>query len=170
MLVIKRMLVPTDFSPASDIALRYAIDLAIREDCGIRLLHVIDESNFTTAYADGFYVEQPQRRSGLIEDATKRLEGLASQCRTAGVPVTIEVAVGGAARVIAETATLRGTDLIVMGTHGRNAFAHLVLGSVAERIVRTAPCPVLTVRDTSRVSDALTAASVGHCVGRAQTA
>jgi hypothetical protein len=59
--------------------------------------------------------------------------------------------------VIAEQATTRGTDLIVMGTHGRSGLAHPALGSVAEQVLRTAPCPVLVVRDTARVADMLSA-------------
>ena len=85
---------------------------------------------------------------------------MAVRCAALPVPATIEVAVGRPARVIIETATNRGTDLIVMGTHGRSGVAHLVLGSVAERVVRTAPCAVLTVRDTSRIADAIATESL----------
>jgi hypothetical protein len=60
---------------------------------------------------------------------------------------------------VTEVATTRGSDLIVMGTHGRSGVAHLLLGSVAERVVRSAPCAVLTVRDTSRIADAVAEAS-----------
>jgi universal stress protein A len=152
---IKRMLVPTDFSAASDLAFTYALDMASRVGAAVRLLHVIDDASFATAYPDGFYVESPGLRAQLIEEATKRLESRAAKCAAAGIDATVEVAVGRPARVIADTAINRGTDLIVMGTHGRSGFAHLVLGSVAERLVRTAPCPVLTVRDTARVADTL---------------
>jgi nucleotide-binding universal stress UspA family protein len=152
---IKRMLVPTDFSPASDLAFAYAIDMAVRQGADMRLLHVIDDASFATAYPDGFYVEMPGLRTQLIEEATGRLQAMAAKCQAAGVSTAIEVAVGRPARIIGETALNRGTDLIVMGTHGRSGFAHLVLGSVAERLVRTAPCPVLTVRDTARVADAI---------------
>jgi nucleotide-binding universal stress UspA family protein len=68
---------------------------------------------------------------------------------------TAHVQFGTPARVIADTAENRGTDLIVMGTHGRGAIAHLLVGSVAERVVRIAPCAVLTVRDTARIADVL---------------
>ena len=68
--------------------------------------------------------------------------------------------VGHPARAIVKTATSQGIDVIVMGTHGRGGFAHLLLGSVAERVVRTSPCAVLTVRDGSPLADVLAAESV----------
>lgn len=154
---IKRMLVPTDFSPASEIAFTYAIDMAVRQDATIHLLHVIDDASFATAYPDGFYVELPGLRAQLTDEAMRRLEEMAARSAAANVTATLEVAVGRPSRVLIERAKERGTDLIVMGTHGRSGFAHLVLGSVAERVVRTAPCAVLTVRDTSRIADAIAA-------------
>lgn len=157
MTAIKRMLVPTDFSPASDIAFLYAIDMAAREGSTLHLLHVVDEASFATAYPDGFYVELPGVRAQLSDEANARLRDMAARCAAANVEATTEVAVGRAARVIAETATARGTDVIVIGTHGRSGFAHLVLGSVTERVIRIAPCAVLTVRDTSRIADAIAA-------------
>jgi universal stress protein A len=159
---IKRMLVPTDFSPASDIAFNYAVDMAVRQGSTMHLLHVIDDASFATAYPDGFYVELPGLRAQLTEDATRRLQEMATRCASADVLATIDVAVGRPARVVTETAKAQGTDLIVMGTHGRSGFAHLVLGSVAESVVRTAPCAVLTVRDTSRIADVIAAESVAR--------
>jgi universal stress protein A len=159
---IKRMLVPTDFSPASDIAFNYAIDMAARHGATVHLLHVLDDASFATAYPDGFYVELPGLRAQLTDEAMRRLEDMVAKCAGVAVSATLEVAVGRPARVIADVARARGTDLIVMGTHGRSGFAHLVLGSVAERIVRVAPCAVLTVRDTSRIADAIAAESVAR--------
>jgi universal stress protein A len=162
MTVIKRMMVPTDFSPASDIAFTYAVDMAAREGSTLHLLHVLDEGSFATAYPDGFYVELPGVRAQLTDDAKARLVGMAAQCAEANVEATTELAVGRAARVIVEAATTRGTDLIVIGTHGRSGFAHLMLGSVTERVVRTAPCPVLAVRDTSRIAGTIAAEAVAR--------
>lgn len=156
-----RMLVPIDFSATSDLAFAYALDMAARERSAMHLLHVVDETGFAAAYPDGFYVSLPEARDGLIAEANERLRALASQCETRGVTVTTEVCTGRPARVIAEVAGDRGTDLIVMGTHGRSGFAHLVLGSVAERVVRTAPCAVLTVRDTARIADVMARAEHG---------
>ena len=154
---IQRILVPTDFSPASDIALQYAIDMAPRLGSQIDLLHVVDDASFAAASPDGLLFEVPGIRQRLIQDAAIRLKESVDRCNAAGLVTTDEVVVGKPARIIAQAATSRGTDLIVMGTHGRGAFAHLVLGSVAERVVRTAPCAVLTVRDSSQIADVLAA-------------
>lgn len=157
---IKRMLVPTDFSPASDIAFNYAIDMAVRHRASLHLLHVIDDASFATAYPDGFYVEIPGLRAQLTGESTRRLQDMATRCAAADVATTVEVAAGRPAYVIAEIARLRGTDLIIMGTHGRSGFVHFVVGSVAERVVRAAPCAVLTVRDTSRIAGVIAAEAV----------
>jgi nucleotide-binding universal stress UspA family protein len=161
MAAIKQMLVPTDFSPASDVAFGYGLDLAAREGSTIHLLHVIDGATFATAFPDGFYVEMPLLRQQLIDESTARLNTMADACEAAGIRATVETSVGSPPRVIAETAAARNTDLVVMGTHGRSGFAHLVVGSVAERVVRTAPCAVLTVRDTIRVAE-VTAEEAAH--------
>jgi nucleotide-binding universal stress UspA family protein len=160
---IRRMLVPTDFSQLSDIAFIYAVDLAADQGSQIRLLHVVDEGNFATAYPDGFFVELPNVRATLLEEAGARLEPMVERCKAAGVKASLQVLVGRPARIISELAVSQGIDLIVMGTHGRSGVAHLMVGSVTERVVRTAPCPVLTVRDTAHVADALHAnAAVGR--------
>ena len=157
---INRILVPTDFSPASDIALQYAIDLTERFDARIHLLHVIDDTSFAAAYPDGVYVEIPGLRERLISEATDQLSKPVARCAAAGLEARAEVIVGHPARTIVKTATAQGIDMIVMGTHGRGGFAHLLLGSVAERVVRTGPCAVLTVRDGSPLADVLAAESV----------
>jgi nucleotide-binding universal stress UspA family protein len=150
---IKRILVPTDFSPASDIAFTYAVDMAARDGAAIDLLHVLDAAGFAAAYPDGVYVELPALRAQAIRQATSNLDEAARRCATADVKATTHVLIGTPASSIAAEAKADDCDLIVMGTHGRGAFAHFMLGSVAERVVRTAPCPVLTLRDTSRTAD-----------------
>ena len=151
---IARLLVPTDFSPTSDLALQYAIDMA-PAGASIHVIHVVDNTSLATAYPDGFYVEPPGLRALLIDDARKRLADAARKPATAHVTVTTDVVVGRPSAAIVQDAKTRQADLIVMGTHGRGGFAHFVMGSVAERVLRTAPCPVLTVRDDSRAADAL---------------
>ena len=153
---IQHILVPTDFSPASDIALQYAIDLAQRLGSHVHLLHVIDEAGVSDVYPEVVYFpEVPAIRDRLINEAAAELQKALTRCSSVGVQATTEILNGVPARSIAQTATTRGTDLIVMGTHGRGAIAHLMLGSVAERVVRIAPCAVLTVRDSSRLADVL---------------
>jgi nucleotide-binding universal stress UspA family protein len=152
---IKRVLVPTDFSPASDIAFRYAVDLAQRHGASIHLLHVVEESSLAAAYPDGFYVEPPGLRAQAIDEAIGRLKEMLAIAIAVRITTTTEVQVGRAAATIADVAGTRGIDLIVMATHGRSGIAHLVMGSVAEHVVRIAPCAVLTVRDHSRIADAI---------------
>lgn len=158
---ITRLLVPTDFSPTSDLALQYAIDIA-PPGASIHLMHVVDDTHLATVSPDGFYMELPGLRALLIDDAQKRLADAVPKPATAHVTVTTEVVVGRPSAAIVQDAKTRQTDLIVMGTHGRGGFAHLVLGSVAERVLRTAPCPVLTVRDGSRAADVLAEEVVAH--------
>jgi nucleotide-binding universal stress UspA family protein len=100
-------------------------------------------------------IELPGIRDQLVEVATARLDERVERCWTAGVRASRRVAFGRAAPLIAEEASSRNVDLIVMGTHGRSGFSHFLLGSVAERVQRLAQCPVLTVRETSRVADAI---------------
>lgn len=159
---LARMLVPTDFSSPSDLALEYAADMASRYGASIHLLHVMEDPALTAAYPDVYFVEFPALRQEMIEDAERRLAESLTQRVPANVKTTTHVVTGRPARVIAQEATDRGIDLIVMGTHGRGGLAHLMLGSVAERVLRMAPCPVLTVRDTARVADLLAVDTAGR--------
>lgn len=159
---VTRILVPTDFSPASDIAFTYARDLAVDDGAAIHLLHVLDAAGFAAAYPDGLYIEMPTVREESIRQAGAKLDDMAKRCQAAGVMATTEVLVGAPAGAITAEANTRGCDLIVMGTHGRGAFAHFVLGSVAEQVVRTAQCPVVTLRDTSRIGDLMAEEAVSQ--------
>lgn len=143
---ITRILVPTDFSTTADAALDYAYVLAKQFGASIELLHVLDDPFVADGMAAEAYIsEAPVLRSAMLRDSQERLRHRATT-REGVTHIDTEVLFGHGARTIAEYATERGVDLIVMGTHGRTGFAHLLLGSVAERLVRTAPCPVLTVR------------------------
>ena len=142
---ITRILVPTDFSPTADEALDYAFGLAERFGASVELLHVLDDPFVSDGMAAEAYItEAPQLRTAMLQDAREKLRHRAGS--GAGIQAATEVLFGHGARTIAEYAAERGANLIVMGTHGRTGFAHLLVGSVAERLVRIAPCPVLTVR------------------------
>ena len=138
---IKRILCPTDFSASAEHAFHYALAIAARHEATIELLHVSESST----YANDPPLEG-DASSGTFEDRLrKRLDDIAA---TAGVDVPVETALltGVPYVEIVNHAKASSADLIVLGTHGRTGMKHLLIGSVAERVVRTASCPVCTVR------------------------
>ena len=139
---IKRILVPTDFSEPADGALTYALDLASKLGATVSLVHVFEDP---AGIHSGAYVPMPaEMRGEILADLRRRMAEVAA---TRGhAELNPRVLIGPAAQSIVEAARDSQADLIVMGTHGRHGMAHLLLGSVAERVVRTATCPVLTVR------------------------
>jgi nucleotide-binding universal stress UspA family protein len=137
------ILMPTDFSAPSAHALEYAVALARQSGATLHLVHVVAQLLEIATSPEGYYVEYAALRRQLREDAERQIATLAKSI--AGVKVTTEVLDGSPARAIVAAATDRKCQLIVMGTHGRGLVSRLVLGSVAERVVRTASCPVLTV-------------------------
>lgn len=140
---IKKILMPTDFSPTSERAFEYAAAMAQRFGAALHVIHVVAYPMEVAAWPDAYWVEITGLRQRLREDAERQIGALLGSVE--GVAVTTEVLDGNPARMIIEVARKRGCQLIVMGTHGHGGVAHLLLGSVAERVVRTAPCPVLTV-------------------------
>jgi nucleotide-binding universal stress UspA family protein len=143
-----RILVPTDFGAASDAALACGRDLAIRFDARLYLLHVVEDPLAAGTWTPEVYVgASAQLHETLLRDAQERLAQALTAEERERFKVVTEVRVGGAADTIGEFARANAIDLIVMGTHGRRGLAHMFLGSVAERVVRTAPCPVLTIRE-----------------------
>jgi nucleotide-binding universal stress UspA family protein len=161
-----RILVPTDFSAPSDAALEYAKVLAAQFGASLHILHVVDE--FFTAppvSAEAYIAESPDLVAGIFEDAKARLSHRIAANERARYRATTEIVTGPCARSIVNYATGRGMDLIVMGTHGRSGLDHLLTGSVAERVIRRAPCPVMTVRnypvDDVRVAEGFDESLVG---------
>jgi len=142
---IKRILVPLDFSSNSRLALDYAYGLARKFDAALHLIHVCEVPSMLTGSMDAYAIAYTDWSQRLGDEAERELEKL--RPALAGVTVTTEVLFGNPARgIVAATAT-NAVDLIVMGTHGHGPLMHVVMGSVAERVVRTAECPVLTVRE-----------------------
>jgi nucleotide-binding universal stress UspA family protein len=140
---LEKILMPTDFSSTSERAFEYAATMAQRFGASLHVLHVIAYPMEVAAWPDAYWIEITGLRQRMREDAEKQLGALAGSIK--GVAVTTEVVDGNPARMINKVAKERGCQLIVMGTHGHGGVTHLLLGSVAERVVRTAPCPVLTV-------------------------
>lgn len=164
MIAIEKVLVATDFSEPSDAALAYGRALAHNFAAQLVLLHVVEHTLTGAVAADGFVFTDPDLQRTVEAAGQRRVEDLVTVedrilLRAQAVIVTSNVP----ANAIVEFAKDSGINLIVLGTHGRGVMAHLLLGSVAERVVRIAPCPVLTVRHPERefvLPDALVAVTV----------
>ena len=143
-MTITRILVPTDFSADADAAFHYARELARKFDAHVHLLHVVEDPLAAGVWSSEIYTaEIAGLQLNLVRDAETRLRGSVPD---ADGTVSTEVRTGPIAREILEAARSTQADLIVMGTRGRTGVAHVIMGSVAERVVRLAPCPVLTLR------------------------
>jgi nucleotide-binding universal stress UspA family protein len=141
---VTRILVPTDFSEPADAALDYAVELSKTVGAQISLVHVFDEITDATVSFDFYMPLSAEARDDTLEAIRQRL---AERVARSGRPgVTSDILAGATAPAIVDAARNHHADLIVMGTHGRVGVAHMLLGSVAERVVRTAECPVLTIR------------------------
>ncbi len=143
---LNRILVPTDFSPAAKHALHWAVRFAQAHDATLHLLHVVADYDPDWFGADETTVPVGQMKQALDEEAREGLERIAPDPETTGVSSQPEIRHGmEAAGVILSVADEIDADLIVTGTHGREGLAHVILGSVAEKVVRRARRPVLTV-------------------------
>jgi nucleotide-binding universal stress UspA family protein len=151
---IKRILVPTDFSAPADAALTYALGLASQLGATVSLVHVFDDA--MGVHSGGYVPIPPGLQGEIVADLRRRLAEVAA--RRGHSELNPQVLIGPVARAIVDGARESQADLIVMGTHGRHGMAHLLLGSVAERVVRTATCPVLTVRPPDATAGAAEAA------------
>jgi len=141
-----RILVPTDFSEVSAAAVRCATEVAAAFDASLTLVHVTEDlvEESSTAGAGTAWSEAPQVKAEA--EARARLDALCASPELRDRRVDCVLLVGSPVPRILEYAEQHAFDLIVMGTHGRRAIARVLLGSVAESVVRTSPCPVLTVR------------------------
>jgi nucleotide-binding universal stress UspA family protein len=146
MIALKQVLVPTDFSETSEVALKYGASLAETFSSSLHVLHVIPDpySQPWSVEATGVSIADLLRT--WEEDAKKRLDALMPAAERAKAKAELATCVGHPFVEIIRYARDHQIDLIVMGTHGRGPVGHMFLGSVAEKVVRKAPCPVLTVR------------------------
>jgi len=139
-IALKTILVPTDFSEPSANALRYARAFAETFNTALHLLHVLEVPVFTGWEAPPLVLED------LEQGARNQLELLLTAEERQKFRAQLVLLTGSPFVEIVRYAREKDVDLIVMGTHGRGPIAHMLLGSVAEKVVRKAPCPVLTVR------------------------
>jgi universal stress protein A len=137
-MAIRHLLSPTDFSAHAKQAVTFASELAQRFGVKLSLLHVVE----VPVYA----IEVALPLGELERDARLELARLIPEADAAHVDVTRLVELGVPYQKILETAKAEQVDPIAMATHGRTGLGHLVFGGVAERVVRLAPCPMLTIR------------------------
>lgn len=150
MIALENILVPTDFGPPSELALVHGRHFARQFGAVLHVLHSVE----SVMLPGGAEVPMPavqQVEKGLLDVGQRQMaEALTDDDRTSLKVVEVVRQAPSAAADILEYARANHIDLIVMGTHGRGALEHLLMGSVAERVVRRAPCPVLTVRSPER--------------------
>lgn len=142
---IQKVLLPTDFSNYSVAATKYACELATKFEAELHILHALEHHlSSTPNFAMG--LDLPRFISESAEAARNKLSDIVDAKWAAGRTVIHAVIEGSPKMEIVRYARERDIDLIVLSTHGRTGLSHVVMGSVAENVVRTAPCPVLTVR------------------------
>ncbi len=162
MIALKNVLVATDFGEPAAVALNYGRDLARTFNARLHVVHFVDDVIARWSPEMGLVSEDLQKDleergwrdlNALITDDDRRTLSIVADVRT-----SLNAATG-----IVEYAKAHAIDLIITGTHGRGAMKHFLLGSVAERVVRLAPCPALTVHATERdfiAPDAMAACAI----------
>lgn len=142
-ITIRRVLIPTDFSASARFAQDYAVALASQLGAELHALHVVTEP-LPLPGPHGTWIRPEEALPGLIKDAERQLvqtmEGAGN-----GINIVCKVRAGNSVCEIMDYADATEIDLIVVGTHGRTGLSHLLIGSVAEKLVRASTCPVLTV-------------------------
>ena len=166
-MTLKTILVPTDFSEPSTAALNYAKQLADALNASIHVLHVAEDPLRQPWTLETYGISPLDVLGDITAQAQKDLGKALPESERKKYNAELVTAVGSPFSEIVNYARKNSIDLIVMGTHGRGGLAHVVLGSVTERVVRFAPCPVLTVRAQAEISQR-TIAEAGAAVAATQ--
>lgn len=144
---VQNILVPCDFSGYMNEVIKFSVDLAKRYQAKLTLLHVYEMPIYAIP-PDSVLMVAPDVLSQQLSEMMQLLEQTKTDLEAQGVHnVVTKLAQGAAAVEILKECDENHYDLIVMGTHGRTGIKHVLIGSVAEKIVRKAPCPVLTIRN-----------------------
>jgi universal stress protein A len=143
MISLKKILCPIDHSDCSKEALKYAVSLAMKDEAKLLLLHVIDIRSFNEGL-DAMTKQMPDEET-LEQLRVKLIDCIPEEIRD-DMDIEAIVVQGIPFAEIISTAKEKEIDMIVIGSHGRTGLSHMMLGSVSEKVVRKAPCPVLTVR------------------------
>ena len=150
MTIFENILVPVDFSPHSAEAIRVASEIARQSQGSITLVHVYDPLPY--ALPPEYVMYTPQQEGRMLAEFEKSLAASKRAAEDAGaLRVETRLQHGLPSTAIVDLARDGHFDSIVMGTHGRTGFGHALMGSVAERVLRKAPCPVLTVKVTEKL-------------------
>ncbi len=153
MIAIKNVLVATDFSPVSETALVYGRALARTFNGRLHVLHVVDNIAARVAYADVSFVgaAPPELQAELERAALAELEAFVTETDRRELHAVIQLRVSNStAKTITDYAREAGIDVIVVGATGRGSVDRMLMGSVADKVIRRAPCPVLAVRHPER--------------------
>jgi nucleotide-binding universal stress UspA family protein len=145
MIEIKKILMPTDFSEYSQFALKYAVALAEGFKAKLYVMHVCEHS-VTGAGPEAYHFSVPEFLADVEKNEKETLSQVVQEIQSKGIAAEGVFVTGRAYIDIVEKAKELDVDLITLATHGRKGFSHLVFGSTAEKVVRLAPCPVLTVK------------------------
>jgi nucleotide-binding universal stress UspA family protein len=147
-MTIKNILVPTDFSAGSEEAIRYGFDLARTLGATLHVMHVLENPFAPGAFMDVYAPPPPEYFLDVERQAAERLRNAVTPEQKELVPVVMTTSIGvPASEILGRLNEAPAIDLVVMATHGRGGVARLVMGSVTEKIIRSAPCPVLTLRE-----------------------
>ena len=144
----KKILVATDFSAGSDEALAHAIDLAKQTGATLDLVHILEPEIEGFPFGAAYYGDFAEQLAYIDRQLAER----ADQAAIAGLLCHARMIEGRASEAIVDRARELGADLIVLGTHGRRGLAHVLVGSVAERVVQHSTCPVLTIPFSKRAA------------------
>jgi len=146
--MFKKILYPIDFSEYTDEITGYAVSVAKKYDSELHLLHVIPNPNYFTPY-ESFLT--PENLIAIERNIEKEIEkNFDKVIKEIDMPTKKIIRTGVTFVEIIDYINEEGIDLVVMGTHGRSGIEHMLIGSVAEKVVRKSPCPVLTVRPKGR--------------------
>jgi len=147
--MFSKILVPVDFSEYTADILKHAMEIARRFDSTIHLIHVIPNMDYFTPYESFMAAENMVAvQKGIEAEVRKDLDEMAKGI--SGIPVVKAVRTGVSFVEIVDYVRTEGMDLVVMATHGRGGLEHIIIGSVAEKVVRRSPCPVLTIRPAKK--------------------
>lgn len=151
MITLKRILVATDFSEPAEVAVRYGRDIARSYRASLDVMHVIEDP--PAFYAPEFGLALMEMAENIEGAVQRDLDAAITDADREALTVqTVVVRATSVATAITDYAKTNAIDLVVVGTHGRGAVSRLLMGSVAERVLRMAPCPVLTVHAHERDS------------------